>query len=314
MALSQFPRFYSVFAAAVTAFRNSAEESRSSPDAKAVAMAFKKATSGMSLEEKTQLIQFVLRSLQLPEEFEQSQDWCLIRESSLDRDVVETITTPAGSQHVIARAEFLKRAGFAQNALNEKIRQHRIFKVPKLLNHIFNGEYYPTFFVDEKYDTSSIEKVSMALSSCSGPRKYRFFTTPNALLNNQTPLEALADRKLETVITVARDFRKNTVTALELSERSGIPNTRRILNRITILASKPQAAHLQGISDGEIKDLLKDCENSFYADIAVASSLFGRITNELGHLEARLVAKWRIVPKKSEEPWRQAPYSSLDSS
>jgi hypothetical protein len=312
MALSQFSRFYNFFAAAVTAFRNNVEESRSSPGAKAVAMAFKKATYGMSSEEQTQLVQFMLRSLQLPEEYEQARNWCLIREGGLDRNAVESITTLAGSQHVLDRAEFLKRAGFSQNTLSEKIRQHRIFKVPKLVNYIFSGEYYPAFFVDARYDTTLIEKVSMALSSCTGPRKYRFFTTPNTLLNNKTPLEALAEKRLDTVIIAARVFQKDSFAALESNANSPSRNTRRILNRIAILISKPKAAHLQGVSDSEIRDLLKDCENSFYADIEVANSVISRIANELEQLESRLVAKSQIGPKKFNEPWRRVPYSSLD--
>jgi hypothetical protein len=80
---------------------------------------------------------------------------------------------------------------------------------------IFGEELYPAFFVDSKYERSSLEAVSMALRASPGERKYRFFITPSPLLENKTPLDALAGGELERVIIAAKAFRKNAISRLK---------------------------------------------------------------------------------------------------
>ncbi|WP_200591478.1 hypothetical protein [Noviherbaspirillum pedocola] len=189
---------------------------KSDPDAKAVTEGFKRATSGMSKQEQTMLTQFILRLLQLPEEYEQDKKQRYYLASNLDREAAETLSKLAHENDVLSAEDFMARALITQDVLAEKLRQHRIFRLPYWARElpIRGEELYPAFFVDPRYPLSSLEAVSMALRASPGERKYRFFTTPNILLENKAPLEALADGELEQVIIAAKAFRRNPVSTV----------------------------------------------------------------------------------------------------
>lgn len=190
---------------------------RTNPENKAVADAFKKATFGMSKQEQTMLTQFLLRLLQLPEEYEQDRKQRYYSEVDLDRESAGALAKLGHCNDVLNVDEFMARAGITRDVLADKLQEHRIFKLPYWVRElpIFGEELYPAFFADPRYERSSLEAVSMALRASSGERKYRFFITSNPFLENKTPLEALAGGELERVIIAAKAFRKNAISRLK---------------------------------------------------------------------------------------------------
>ncbi len=92
---------------------------------------------------------------------------------------------------------------------------------------------------------------------------------------------------------------------MSLNSHSTPPNLRRILNRVALLISTPEAAKWEGVSDDSISALLIDCENASKTDIEIANSLFSRLANKLEELESRLQYKHGTEFKRTKEPWRR---------
>jgi hypothetical protein len=118
---SQFLSSYYFFTAAVTTYRDCIEEMRIDPENKAVAEAFKKATSGMSKQEQTMLTQFLLRLLQLPEEYEQDRKQRYYLEADLDRESAVALAKLDHCNDVLNVDEFMARAGVTRDILADKL-------------------------------------------------------------------------------------------------------------------------------------------------------------------------------------------------
>lgn len=211
---SQFLTSYCVFSAAVAAYRGTPDETRNAPEDKTVADAFSKATVGMSKKEQAALLLFVLRLIQQPESYERNKYHREKIEWALDQKLGKQIERLIEDDHVLIEADFLARAGITKQNLYQKLRERRVFSIPRWAHRDESEEYYPAFFVDPRYDASLLETVSMALRASPDARKYRFFTTPDPTLEGMTPLEVLASGKLEAVVNAAKAFRKRTVIKL----------------------------------------------------------------------------------------------------
>lgn len=211
---SQFLTSYSFFAAAVAAYQSMPEDARRSPEVKTVADAFNKATAGLSKHEQTALLLFMLRLIQRPGEYKQNRVHQYKIESSRDKDIAKQFPQIVNDELIITESEFLARAGITREDLSQKLRERRIFSIPEWIHKDPGEDYYAVFFVDPRYNRSSLETVSMALRASPDERKYRFFTTPAPVLGNRTPLEMLAAGELERVVAAAKAFRRRTVARL----------------------------------------------------------------------------------------------------
>lgn len=206
----QFLTFYCFFKAAVAAYQSTPEDARNSLEGKTVADAFNKAIAGCSKKDQTALLQFLLRLIQQPEEFNQNRYHREKIESALDREIATQFREIVKDEHLIIEADFLARAGITKEDLLRKLRERRIFSIPQWIHKEEGDEYYPAFFVDSQYDISLLETVSMTLRALSGARKYRFFTSPALELEGKTPLEVLSSGKLESVVNAAKALLKRT--------------------------------------------------------------------------------------------------------
>ncbi len=215
MISSQFLTSYSFFTAAVAAYQSMPADARRSPEVKTVAGAFDKATAGLSKHEQTALLLFMLRLIQQPEEFKQNRIHQYRIESSRDKDIAKQFPQIVNEKHIIIESEFLARAGITKEDLSQKLRERRIFSIPEWIHKDPGENYYAVFFVDPRYDRSSLEAVSMALRASPDERKYRFFTTSTPTLGNKTPLEVIAGGELERVVNAAKAFRRQTMTRLD---------------------------------------------------------------------------------------------------
>lgn len=209
---SQFLALYCFFTAAVAAYRSTPEDTRNSPDVKTGADAFGRATAGLSSEEQTALLMFMLRLIQQPEEFKRNRVYQDRIESNRDKDIAKQFPQIVNEKLIIIESEFLARAGITKEDLSQMLREHRIFSIPEWIHKDLCEKYYPAFFVSPRYNRSSLEVISMALRASPGERKYRFFTTPDVELGNRSPLEALGMGELEKVVNAAKAFRRRTGT------------------------------------------------------------------------------------------------------
>lgn len=215
MVSDAFLNSYCFFTAAIATFRNTAEDARSAPDEKTVADAFYKVTAGMPKKEQTELLLFVLRLIQQPEQFEKNKHHRDSIEWALDLEVAKQFPRVIIDNLFFIEADFLRQACMTKEILCQKVRERRIFSIPQWAHNEQGEEYYPAFFVDPQYDTSLLEAVSMTLRASNGARKYRFFTNPDPTLAGKTPLEVLASGELEPVVAAAKAFRKRTVIKLD---------------------------------------------------------------------------------------------------
>nr|WP_314621613.1 hypothetical protein [uncultured Noviherbaspirillum sp.] len=212
---NNFLTCYCFFTAAVTAYRGAPQDVRNLNDDKSAAIAFKKATAGMSKAEQTSLLLFLLRLIQQPEQFSRNNDYRNKLESALDREIAKQFPEIVNADLILDEPNFLARAGITKEKLSQKIRDRRIFSIPHWIHKDLGEEHYPAFFVDPQYDQSLLETVSMALRASPGERKYRFFITPDMVLGNRTPLELLALGEVEIVVDRAKAFRKRTSVPLK---------------------------------------------------------------------------------------------------
>jgi hypothetical protein len=208
MSAAQFLSSYCFFTAAVSAYQNTPENERAVPDQRAIVRAFKKATDGMSEKDQKPFIEYVQYLLQQPEDFKREEFARDFAKLWLDRELGKKGAKLIDGGGIVPVAEFIVRANTNHEVLTQKLRERRIFKMPEWVNCVWSEDYYPAFFADPRYDLALLETVSKALRADNGAAKFRFFTTPNAELENKTPLEVLAGGDLERVLAAVKTFRK----------------------------------------------------------------------------------------------------------
>lgn len=206
----QFLISYCFFSTAAAAYQKMPEAIRNTYDAKAITDAFNRVTNGLSKNEKNELLMFMLRFIQQPEEFNRNKINIEKIESKFDREIGRQFPDIVNTKRIIIESEFLSRSGMTKEELSRKLYERRIFSIPEWIHKDPGEEYYPAFFADPAYSRTSIEAVSKALRAFPNERKYRFFTTPLPEFDNKTPLEILACGQLERVVKVAKAYRWQT--------------------------------------------------------------------------------------------------------
>jgi hypothetical protein len=104
---------------------------------------------------------------------------------------------------LLPSAEMSRRLSVRQQSLSAALKKKRIF----VITGPSGGHYYPAFFADDKkYDRSVLEKVCIALGDLPGGSKWDFFTTQRISLGGKSPLEALANGKVDAVLNAAKAF------------------------------------------------------------------------------------------------------------
>ena len=113
----------------------------------------------------------------------------------------------ARAQHLAAgrllpAAEFQKALAVTKQAVSNAVLQHRMFYLTGP-----SGEHlYPTFFTEDRYHRKDLYKVSKRLGNMPGGNKWQFFTKGKGSLEGKTPLEALAEGRLDDVLVAAAGF------------------------------------------------------------------------------------------------------------
>lgn len=210
MLSSQFLSSHCIFAAAVNAFRNASEEARAAPEQRAVVNAFKNAMQGLSKDEEVGVVEYLQRLLQIPGNLESDKRKLNSAEHQIDFKLAKKGGVLIDGGNIILGDELISRTGWSQEVLEQKIHERKIFKMPHWVEYVWGDDYFPAFFADSRYDLDSLETVSKALRAYDGLRKYRFFTTPDPMLSDRTPLEALVDKDLDQVLISVRAFRKRS--------------------------------------------------------------------------------------------------------
>lgn len=210
----QFLAAHTVFTAALAAFRNTPEAERTAPPEKEVAEAFDVATRGLHRTEKVALVEYVERLLKLPGKVAEERTDRRHDEIKLDDALRAKTETMRRDGILITTAELLKRTGMREAALTAMLKQHRIFKLPRIHRIDFDGDpdYFPSFYADKKINLDRLGKVSAAMRALDGLRKFRFLITPEPGMENRMPIEVIANNpdELELVLEKARAFRKRS--------------------------------------------------------------------------------------------------------
>jgi hypothetical protein len=105
------------------------------------------------------------------------------------------------SGELVGREELSRRLGCTTQALSKALGARRMFYVEYQLK-----QYFPAWLADPRFDRKQIEAISRALGDLPGGAKLAFFRTPFISLEGKTPLEALANGKLEMVMRTAKGY------------------------------------------------------------------------------------------------------------
>lgn len=100
--------------------------------------------------------------------------------------------------------EMSKRLHVSKQTLGRAVRDRRLFSI----DGPGGIKVYPAFFADPRVNRLELERVSRELGHLPGASKLEFFTTPKGSLNARTPIEALSNGDLETVLKAAAGFRE----------------------------------------------------------------------------------------------------------
>lgn len=105
---------------------------------------------------------------------------------------------------LLTPAEVWERLDISRQAVSKAVKEKRMFSVDGPAGR----QLYPAFFTDPKYDRREVERVSQALGDLPGPSKWQFFTTGKGSLGGRTPLAALANGDIDSVLIAAAGFRE----------------------------------------------------------------------------------------------------------
>ena len=126
-------------------------------------------------------------------------------ERAMEKLVAEART--ARAQHLaegrlLPAAEFQQALAVTKQAVSNAVLQHRMFYLTGP-----SGEHlYPTFFTEDRYHRKDLYKVSKRLGNMPGGNKWQFFTKGKGSLEGKTPLDALAEGRLDDVLIAAAGF------------------------------------------------------------------------------------------------------------
>jgi len=103
---------------------------------------------------------------------------------------------------LIGRGAFQDERTITRQALSKAQQERRLFHV-----EVDGEKYFPSFFVDSRYDRAKLESVSKALGDLPGATKLHFFLHKRGSLAGATPLEAIARGDYQKVLSAAEALR-----------------------------------------------------------------------------------------------------------
>jgi hypothetical protein len=102
---------------------------------------------------------------------------------------------------LLSSTEFASQLDWTRQALSRALTSNRVFYVD------FKGDrYFPAFYAEPNYQRSHLEAVTKVLGDLHGGAKLQFFLNGKGSLGGATPLEHLAQGKLQKVKDVAAAF------------------------------------------------------------------------------------------------------------
>ena len=107
------------------------------------------------------------------------------------------------SGDLITPADLANRLGVPDEDVEQAIKSGRMFAMesPDGL------KYVPAFFAAPALNKGVLAQASQIIAELPAASRYFFFTAHSTFLHGQTPLEALADGKVDKVMTAAEAFR-----------------------------------------------------------------------------------------------------------
>jgi hypothetical protein len=105
------------------------------------------------------------------------------------------------SKELVSKDELIAMLGGRRRWVNDALRAGRLF----LLEAPSGGQYFPTFFADDRYDRRALGRVVQAIKGLPNQSKYYFFTRNSSRLK-MTALDALAQGRTMEVIACALAF------------------------------------------------------------------------------------------------------------
>lgn len=103
---------------------------------------------------------------------------------------------------LMGRGAFQEERTITRQALSKAQQERRLFHV-----EVDGEKYFPSFFVDSRYDRAKLESVSKALGDLPGATKLHFFLHKRGSLAGATPLEAIARGDYQKVLNAAEALR-----------------------------------------------------------------------------------------------------------
>ncbi|QYG08716.1 hypothetical protein [Janthinobacterium sp. PAMC25594] len=204
----QFLSSYGLFKSAIAAFLETPEELRSTPCERDVISAFECAIQGLTPQDEKKFLEYAEEMLRLPGKLKDAATRRRTAQWGLDLAIAKDGANLIDAGHIIFIDEFLRRTGLSMVMFAQKLKDHKIFKMPSRVEFVWEKTYVPAFFADAKFDLDALEVVCKALRTCNGIEKYRFFTTAVATLGNQTPLDVIAAGGTERVLQEVKTFRR----------------------------------------------------------------------------------------------------------
>lgn len=103
---------------------------------------------------------------------------------------------------LVGRAAFQDERTITRQALSKAQQERRLFHV-----EVDGEKYFPSFFVDSRYDRTKLEAVSKAMGDLPGATKLQFFLHKRGSLAGATPLEAISSGEYLKVMNAAEALR-----------------------------------------------------------------------------------------------------------
>lgn len=107
-----------------------------------------------------------------------------------------------GEGVLMSRGAFQDERAITRQALSKAQQERRLFHV-----EVDGEKYFPSFFVDSRYDRAKLEAVSKALGELPGATKLHFFLHKRGSLAGATPLEAITSGNYQKVLNAAEALR-----------------------------------------------------------------------------------------------------------
>lgn len=116
--------------------------------------------------------------------------------------VFDTTYNMIRKRHLVSLGEFQSLMGWAApQSVTRALASHRIFAM-----NCEGQRYFPAFFADPLYIRRHLAAVSKALARLPGGAKMQFFASRKGSLSGVTPLEALAEGRLQKVVDLAAAY------------------------------------------------------------------------------------------------------------